>query len=49
MTFDGIKTVLKDHTNKLHDNFYPQEDVEDINKKFNNKVLFWLAKEEEKI
>ncbi|MFZ1291978.1 MAG: tRNA dihydrouridine synthase DusB [Melioribacteraceae bacterium] len=48
-TFDGIKTVLKDHTNKLHDNFYPQENVEDINKKFNNKVLFWLAKEEEKI
>ncbi|MBK8945472.1 MAG: tRNA dihydrouridine synthase DusB [Ignavibacteriae bacterium] len=48
-TFDGIKNVLKDHTEKLHENFYPHLNVEDINKKFNNKVLFWLAKEEEKI
>ncbi|MBI1932180.1 MAG: tRNA dihydrouridine synthase DusB [Ignavibacteriales bacterium] len=48
-TFTGIKEVLKMHIDKLHENFYPQIDVEDINRKFNNKVLFWLAKEEEKI
>lgn len=47
-SFEGIKEVLKMHIDKLHENFYPQADVEDINKKFNNKVLFWLAKEEEK-
>ncbi|MCB9248968.1 MAG: tRNA-dihydrouridine synthase family protein [Ignavibacteriales bacterium] len=47
--FDGIKGVLNNHILKLQENFYPPIDVEDIRKKFNNRVLFWLTKEEVKV
>jgi tRNA-dihydrouridine synthase B len=47
--FEGVREVLQNHVTKLQENFYPHVDVEDINKRFKDKVLFWLAKEEEKV
>ncbi len=47
--FERIKEIIIAHTDRLLDNFYPQQDVEEIKRKFNNRVLFWLAKEEEKV
>lgn len=47
--FERIKEIIIAHTNRLLDDFYPQHDVEEIKRKFNNRVLFWLAKEEEKV
>jgi tRNA-dihydrouridine synthase B len=49
VNFERIKEIIIAHTDRLLNNFYPQQDVEEINRKFNNRVLFWLAKEEEKV
>jgi len=45
-SFIRIKEIINDHTDKLIEKFYPQENIEEITKKFNNRVLFWLAKVE---
>ena len=47
--FQRIIEIINTHTNRLLDDFYPHQDSEEIKRKFNNRVLFWLAKEEEKV
>jgi len=47
--FEMLKEIVNNHTDKLVKDFYPSQNVEEIRKKFNNRVLFWLAKEEEKV
>jgi tRNA-dihydrouridine synthase len=47
--FERLKEIIIDHKNKLVKDFYPQSDPEEIKKKFKDRVLFWLAKEEEKV
>jgi tRNA-dihydrouridine synthase B len=47
--FDRLKEIVNNHSKKILDNYYPQENIEIITKKFNNRVLFWLAKEEAKV
>ncbi len=47
--FEKIRDIVNHHTNRLLDNFYPQQDIEETTRKFNNRVLFWLAKKEEKV
>jgi len=47
--FESIKEIVNSHTDRLHEKFYPHQNSEDITKKFNNRVLFWLAKEEDKV
>ncbi len=47
--FEKLKEIIYNHKNRLLENYYPQSDTEDIRKQFNNKVLFWLAKKEDKI
>ena len=46
-TYSELKQVVIDHTKKLNSGLYPEENLELINNKFKNKVLFWLAKEDE--
>ena len=46
-TYSELKKVVHNHTKKLNSGFYPEEDLELVNNKFKNKVLFWLAKEDE--
>ncbi len=41
-----IKKIVINHSNNLQSGKYPEEDFEIVNKKFKDKVLFWLAKEE---
>ncbi len=48
-SFEEIRNVLNEHTFRLQSNYYPPLNIEEINIKFNNKVLFWLVKEEEKV
>ncbi len=48
-SFEEIKKIVSEHINNLEQNYYSEENLKEISKKFNNKVLFWLAKEEEKI
>lgn len=43
--FDEIKEIINLHSNKLLENTYSKVKFEEIRKKFNNRVLFWLAKE----
>jgi tRNA-dihydrouridine synthase B len=45
-SFEKIKEIINKHSNKLLDGKYPQVNINEIKKKFNNRVLFWLAKEE---
>lgn len=45
-SFEKLKEIINKHSNKLLDGKYPQVDINEIKKKFNNRVLFWLAKEE---
>jgi len=45
-SFERIKEIVKIHVNKLLGDEYPQVNIEEIKKKFNNRILFWLAKEE---
>ncbi len=45
-TFTEIKKIVINHAEKLKSGFYPEENLEIVNKNFKNKVLFWLAKEE---
>ena len=47
--FEKLKNVVLEHSNKLLESFYPQQDKEEIRQKFKKRVLFWLAKEEEKV
>lgn len=47
--FSEVREIIDSHSNRLLENFYPQEDIESIAKKFKNRVLFWLAKEEAKV
>ncbi len=49
INFDRLKEIVNNHSKKILDNYYPQENIEFITKKFNNRVLFWLGKEEEKV
>jgi tRNA-dihydrouridine synthase B len=44
--FAEIKKIVINHSEKLQSGKYPEEDFEIVNKKFKDKVLFWLAKEE---
>lgn len=48
-SFIEIKNIINNHVNKLHTGFYPESNIEEITKKFNNRVLFWLEKKEEKV
>jgi len=48
-SFPEIKEVVIKHSENLQTGKYPEENFESINKKFKNKVLFWLAEKEEKI
>jgi len=41
-----IKKIVINHSKNLESGNYPEEDFEIVNKKFKDKVLFWLAKEE---
>ena len=45
-SFENIKEIINSHSNKLLDGEYSQVNIDEIKKKFNNRVLFWLAKEE---
>ena len=45
-SFEKIKEIINTHSNKLLEGNYSQVNVDEIKKKFNNRVLFWLAKEE---
>ncbi|MEE9430095.1 MAG: tRNA dihydrouridine synthase DusB [Melioribacteraceae bacterium] len=45
-TYSELKEAVVNHTKKLNSGFYPDEDLEVINNKFKNKVLFWLSKED---
>ena len=47
--FEKLKLIVIDHTDKLLKNYYPHKDNEEIKKRFKNRVLFWLTKEEEKV
>ena len=47
--FEVIKEIINNHSDRLSKDFYPPHSVEEIRKKFNNRVLFWLTKEEEKV
>ncbi|MFC2133504.1 tRNA dihydrouridine synthase DusB [Bacteroidota bacterium] len=39
---DQFKELISNHTSKIEDEFYPEEDFEIINKNFKIKALFWL-------
>ena len=49
VNFIELKKIINNHSNRLLENYYPQTNVEEIKQKFNNRVLFWLAKKEEKV
>ena len=46
---DSISVIefVNEHSEKIMNGFYPMEDLSNIQKKFENKVLFWLADEKE--
>lgn len=48
-SFEILKEIINYHTDRLIKDLYPPQNVEEIKKKFSNRVLFWLAKEEEKV
>ncbi|MGE5402040.1 MAG: tRNA dihydrouridine synthase DusB [Ignavibacteriales bacterium] len=37
-----VEEYIKEHVNKIKNGFYPEEDFEEINKSFNERVLFWM-------
>ncbi len=39
---DAFKSLVFDHTGKIENDEFPDENLEIINKNFKNKVLFWL-------
>lgn len=41
-TNEGLKNLIIVHSEKIENEYFPKEDHEIINKKFNEKVLFWL-------
>ncbi len=42
---EEIKNMIETHIEKIHNNEYPEEDIELVRQKFKMKVLFWLVKE----
>ncbi|MGD8777936.1 MAG: tRNA dihydrouridine synthase DusB [Ignavibacteria bacterium] len=46
-SFKEIKNLIENHSQKIKKGEYPEENLEQIFKKFNNKVVFWQAEEKE--
>ena len=44
---DSIIDFINEHSEKINNNFYPEEDLKSVHKKFENKVLLWLSEEKE--
>lgn len=47
--FDELIEVVKTHVSNLKENSYAYTNIEELKRKFKNRVLFWLEKEEEKV
>lgn len=47
--FENLKKIILEHSEKILTGYYPEENKNEIKKRFNNKVLFWLTKEGEKV
>jgi len=41
-----LKEIIINHSDKIKNNFYPEEDLDYYYKKFKNRVLFWLEEDE---
>ncbi|MCF8240390.1 MAG: tRNA dihydrouridine synthase DusB [Melioribacteraceae bacterium] len=44
-TMEQLIELINEHADKIENNHFPEEDLEEINTKFQNKVLFWLLSE----
>lgn len=42
-----IIDFINEHSEKIKNNFYPEEDLQNVHKKFENKVLLWLSEEKD--
>ena len=40
----GVEKYVQEHIQKIKENYYPDEDLDKIHKSFNNRVLFWMNK-----
>ncbi len=40
--YESIKSYIQDHLKNILNGSYPQENIAEIDKQFNNKALFWL-------
>ena len=47
--FGEVREIINSHSKRLLENYYPEEDIKSITKKFKNRVLFWFVKEEVKV
>ncbi|MBU2493858.1 MAG: tRNA dihydrouridine synthase DusB [Bacteroidetes bacterium] len=43
----SVINFIYEHSEKIINNYFPEEDLINVHKKFENKVLFWLAEEKE--
>jgi len=43
----SIIDFINEHSEKINNNFYPEEDLKSVHKKFEDKVLLWLSEEKE--
>ncbi len=48
-SFNMLRDIVEKHVINIQHDIYPKIDKEKIKKKFNNRVLFWLAKKEVKV
>jgi tRNA-dihydrouridine synthase B len=40
----SVENFILEHIQKIKENYYPEEDLEKVNKSFNEHVLFWMSK-----
>lgn len=46
---EDLNTLICEHSNKIKDGFYSENNSEEIYQKFKKRILFWLDEEDEKL